>query len=123
VIAATGLDGGLGGFTLTTAISSLPELVVLVTAVRMGQLTLGVGNIIGGNVYDTLMIAVADIAYVRGSLYSDAGPTSLILLGGTLLITATLTAGLVMRERRWIGFEGVSIPLIYLGTIALVVWA
>jgi cation:H+ antiporter len=123
VVAATGLDGGLVGFTLTTAISSLPELVVLVTAVRMGQLTLGVGNIIGGNVYDTLMIAIADVAYVRGSLYSDAGPTSLILLGGTLLMTATLAAGLVMRERRWIGFEGISIPLIYLGTIALVVWA
>jgi cation:H+ antiporter len=123
VVAATGLDGGLVGFTLTTAISSLPELVVLVTAVRMGQLTLGVGNIIGGNVYDTLMIAVADLTYAKGSLYSDAGPTSLILLGGTLLMTATLAAGLVMRERRGIGFEGLSIPLIYLGTIALVVWA
>ena len=53
----------------------------------------------------------------------DAGPTSLVLLGGTLLMTATLAAGLAMRERRWIGFEGVSIPLIYVGTIALVVWA
>jgi cation:H+ antiporter len=123
VVAATGLDGGLVGFTLTTAISSLPELVVLLTAVRMGQLTLGVGNIIGGNVYDTLMIALADVAYYQGSLYVDAGPTSLILLGGTLLMTATLAAGLVMRERRWIGFEGVSIPVVYLGTIALVVWA
>jgi cation:H+ antiporter len=123
VVAATGLDGGLVGFTLTTAISSLPELVVLVTAVRMGQLTLGVGNIVGGNVYDTLMIALADIAYLQGPLYRDAGPTSLVLLGGTLLMTATLTAGLVMRERRWIGFEGVSIPLIYVGTIALVLWA
>ena len=123
VVAATGLDGGLIGFTLTTAISSLPELVVLVTAVRLGQLTLGVGNIIGGNVYDTLMIAVADVAYYQGSLYVDAGPTALIMLGGTLLMTATLAAGLVMRERRWIGFEGVSIPVIYLGTIALVIWA
>jgi cation:H+ antiporter len=123
VVAATGLDGGLVGFTLTTAISSLPELVVLVTAVRMGQLTLGVGNIVGGNVYDTLMIALADIAYLEGPLYRDAGPTSLVLLGGTLFMTATVTAGLVMRERRWIGFEGVSIPLIYVGTIALVLWA
>ena len=123
VVAYTTLDGGLVGFTLTTAISSLPELVVLVTAIRMGELTLGVGNIIGGNVYDTLMIAVADVAYVRSSLYTDAGPTSLILLGGTLLMIATLTAGLVMRERRWIGFEGVSIPAVYVGTIALAAWA
>ncbi|RFU23532.1 sodium:calcium symporter [Geodermatophilus marinus] len=120
VVAATGLDSGLVGFTLTTAISSLPELVVLITAVRLGQLTLGVGNIVGGNVYDVLMITVADLAYLQGPLYRDAGPTSLVLLGGTLLMTAVLAAGLILRDRKWIGFEGVSIPLVYAGTVALV---
>jgi cation:H+ antiporter len=120
VVAATGLDSGLIGFTLTTAISSLPELVVLIAAVRMGQLTLGIGNIVGGNVYDVLMITVADLAYLEGPLYRDAGPTSLVLLGGTLLMTAVLAGGLILRDRTWIGFEGTSIPLIYLGTVALV---
>ena len=119
VIAEAGLDSGVVGFTLTTAISSLPELVVLLTAVRMGQLTLGVGNIVGGNVYDILMISVADVGYLEGPIYRDAGPTSLILLGGTLVMTAVLAAGLLMRDRKWIGFEGVSIPLIYVGTVAL----
>jgi cation:H+ antiporter len=119
VIAATGLNSGVVGFTLTTAISSMPELVVLVTAVKLGQLTLGVGNIVGGNVYDLLMIAGADVAYLDGSLYRDAGPTSLVLLGGTVLMTAVLAGGLVMRERRWIGFEGVSIPVIYVATVVL----
>jgi cation:H+ antiporter len=120
VVAATGLDSGLIGFTLTTGISSLPELVVLIAAIRLGQLTLGVGNIVGGNVYDVLMITVADLAYLDGPLYRNAGPTSLVLLGGTLLMTAVLAGGLILRDRKWIGFEGISIPLIYLGTVALV---
>ncbi|MGY1748159.1 sodium:calcium antiporter [Modestobacter sp. SYSU DS0511] len=119
VAAGTGLEGGIIGFTLTTAVSSLPELVVLVTAVRMGQLTLGVGNIVGGNVFDMLMVAVADLGYVNGSLYRDAGSTSLVLLGGTMLLIAVLTAGLVMRDRKGIGFEGLLLPLIYVGTVAL----
>ncbi|MGY1721797.1 sodium:calcium antiporter [Blastococcus sp. SYSU DS0533] len=121
VIARTDLDSGVLGFTLTTAISSLPELVVLLTAVRMGQLTLGVGNIVGGNVYDILMIALADAAYLEGPIYRDAGPTSLVLVGGTLLMTAVLAAGLIMRDRKWIGFEGISIPLVYVGTVVLAV--
>ena len=121
VIAEAGLDSGVVGFTLTTAISSMPELVVLLTAVRMGQLTLGVGNIVGGNVYDILMISVADIGYLEGPIYRDAGPTSLVLLGGTLIMTAVLAAGLLMRDRKWIGFEGISIPSIYVATVVLAV--
>lgn len=121
VAAGTGLEGGIIGFTLTTAVSSLPELVVLVTAVRMGQLTLGVGNIVGGNVFDMLMIAVADVGYLQGPLYRAAGSTSLVLLGGTILLIAVLTAGLVMRDRKGIGFEGLLIPVIYVATVALAV--
>lgn len=121
VIEATGLPSGIVGFTLTTAVTSLPELVVLITAVRMGALALGVGNIIGGNVFDTLMIAVADIAYLEGPVYRDAGASSLVLLGGTMLMTTVLTAGLVMRDRKGIGFEGILLPLIYLGTTALAI--
>jgi cation:H+ antiporter len=94
-------------------------VVVLITAVRLGQLTLGVGNIIGGNAYDVLMVALADVGCLEGPLYRDAGPTSLVLLGGTALMTAVLAGGLVMRERRWVGFEGISIPVIYVATILL----
>lgn len=47
VAAATGWPTDITGFTLTTAVSSLPELITLIAAVRMSALTLGVGNIIG----------------------------------------------------------------------------
>lgn len=121
VVAATGWPSSVTGFTLTTAISSLPELVTLIAAVRIGALTLGVANIIGGNVFDTLLIAVSDVFYVNGSIYADAGPSSLVLLGGTALITAILAAGLLVRDRRGIGFEGVALPAAYVGTAALAV--
>lgn len=119
VVAATGLPSGVVGFTLTTAITSLPELVVLLTAVRMGALTLGVGNIIGGNTFDVLMIGVADVFYLEGPVYRDAGDQGLVLLGGTALMTAVLAGGLVVRDRKGIGFEGLVIPLIYAGTVCL----
>jgi len=117
LIAATGWPSGVTGFTITTAISSLPELITLLAAIRMGALTLGVGGIIGGNVFDTLMIAVADAFYLDGTIYAAVGPASLVLLGGTILITAVLAAGLVVRDRRGIGFEGIALPALYLATV------
>lgn len=119
VVAATGLPSSLVGFTLTTAITSLPELVTVLAAVRIGALTLGIGNIIGGNVFDSLMIFLADAAYRPGSIYADAAAPGLLLLGATTMMTVVLAAGLVVRERRGIGFEGVAIPGIYAGAVAL----
>ncbi|WP_062379983.1 sodium:calcium antiporter [Demequina pelophila] len=121
VVAATGWPSSVTGFTLTTIISSLPELVTLIAAVKIGALTLGVGNIIGGNVFDTLLISVSDVFYLDGPIYAQAGTSSLVLLGGTLLITAILAAGLLVRDRKGIGFEGVGLPLAYVGTAALAV--
>ncbi|MBX9470493.1 sodium:calcium antiporter [Microcella sp.] len=118
LIAATGWPSAVTGFTITTAISSLPELITLLAAIRIGALTLGVGGIIGGNVFDTLMIAVADAFTLEGTLYSQVGPASLVLLGGTLFITAVLAAGLLVRETRGIGFEGFALPVTYLATVA-----
>lgn len=123
LVRMTGLPSDVVGFTVTTAITSLPELVTLIAAVRLGALTLGVGNIIGGNVFDTLMIAAADLFYLEGSVYASAGPSSLVLLGGTMLITVVLAAGLIMRERRGIGFEGLALPVLYGATVALAVVA
>jgi cation:H+ antiporter len=49
---------------LFTAVStSLPELVTSVAAVQQGALTLAVGGIIGGNSFDVMFVAFADIAY------------------------------------------------------------
>ncbi|MFY1573928.1 sodium:calcium antiporter [Verrucosispora sp. WMMD703] len=119
VVAASGLPSGFVGFTITTAITSLPELITLIAAVRIGALTLGIGNILGGNAFDSLMIFLADAAYRPGSIYSEANLSGLLFTGMTTLMTATLTAGLLIRERRGIGFEGAAIPIIYLATVAL----
>ena len=123
VVQATGWPSAVTGFTLTTAITSLPELITLLAAVRMGSVTLGIGGIVGGNVFDTIMITIADVFYTPSTIYTAAGPAALVLLGGTALITATLALGLVVRDRRGIGFEGIAIPGIYVATVLLAISA
>lgn len=116
------LSGTFVGSMFTGVISSLPELVILVAAVRSGALTMGVGNIIGGNTFDVLFLPVADLAFRGGSVYHEAGDGARFLAAMTVLLTAVIAAGLVQRERKGIGFEGVTVIVVYLAgmlTVAL----
>jgi cation:H+ antiporter len=98
----------------------LPELVVAVTAIRMGALTLAVGDIVGGNAFDTLFVAVSDIFYREGPIYAAVAQTEKVWLGAAMLMNAVLLMGLMYRERRGIGnigLESALILLIYVLTV------
>lgn len=122
LVQRTGLSYGVVGGVLTAVSTSIPELVVAVTAVRMGALNLAVGDIIGGNAFDTLFIAASDIAYNEGPIYAAVSSTEVFWLANSLLMTGTLLMGLVYRQRHGpgnIGLESTALLLLYFGGIAL----
>ncbi len=120
----TGLSGSFVGAAFTAVSTSMPELIVSIAAVRQGALTLAVANIMGGNAFDTLFVAVADIAYRDGSIYHAAGNREAFMGALAIIMTAILTMGLVRREKKGpanIGFESVAVLALYaigLATIA-----
>jgi cation:H+ antiporter len=111
----------IGGF-VTSIITSLPELVTVLAAVRAGALTLAVGDIIGGNTFDVLFLAAADVAYRNGSLYTAIGDRTLFLLALTLLLTGIFAAGLIYRQKTGIGFEGATILGVYAVGFGILTW-
>ncbi|SEL10205.1 cation:H+ antiporter [Roseovarius nanhaiticus] len=116
VISRYGLASSLVGALGTAVITSLPELVTTLVAVRRGALQLAVGGIIGGNTFDTLFLVGADIAYRDGSIYHAVEGNDLYWLATGLLMTGVLLAGLIVRQRRGpgrIGVESVLMMAIY----------
>lgn len=117
----TGMSGSLVGAVFTSVITSLPELVTVLAAVRIGALTLAVGDIIGGNSFDVLFVAAADVFFRGGSVYHAADDQAVFLMALTVVLAATLAAGMLGREKRHIGFEGVGILAFYvLGVAGLI---
>jgi cation:H+ antiporter len=114
----TELSETLVGGLFTSVVTSLPELVTVLAAVRAGALTLAVGDIIGGNTFDVLFVAVADVAYRSGSVYAAIGERTVFLLALTLLLTGVFAAGLIYRQKAGIGFEGIAILVLYLAGFA-----
>jgi cation:H+ antiporter len=120
IVERTGLSAGIVGGIFIAVSTSLPELVVAVTAIRMGALTLAVGDIVGGNAFDTLFVAVSDIFYREGPIYASVMATERVWLGAAMLMNTVLLMGLMYRERKGfanIGMESLLILLIYLGTV------
>lgn len=118
----TGLTATFVGGVLTAVVTSLPELVTSIAAVRRGALTLAVGGIIGGNAFDTIFIAFSDIAYREGSIYHAITGQQVYLISLTIVLTGVLLLGLLRREERGIaniGFESFLVIVLYLGSFAL----
>ncbi|MGZ9811059.1 sodium:calcium antiporter [Pseudoroseicyclus sp. H15] len=120
-----GLSSSLVGALVTAVVTSLPELVTTLVAVRRGALQLAVGGIIGGNTFDTLFMVFSDIAYRDGSIYAAVGMNDLYWLATGMLMTAILLAGLILRQRQGparIGIESVLMIVIYATAVAVEVF-
>lgn len=116
------LSESLVGALATAVVTSFPELVTTVAAVRRGALQLAVGGIIGGNSFDTLFLSAADISFRDGSLYHAAGAGDQFWNLTAILMTAVLLGGLVLRQRvgpARIGAESMALLGIYACAIAM----
>ncbi len=54
--------------------TSVPELVVTVSALRLGAADMAIAGLLGSNLFDILILAVDDIAYRKGPLLHAASP-------------------------------------------------
>jgi cation:H+ antiporter len=117
-----GLEPSMVGAILMGIVNAIPEAVTSIAAVRRGALTLAMAGILGGNAFDVLNLAVADVAYRRGSLYHAAQRDDLFLISVSALLTLIILGGMLGRQRRGpatIGLEGWLVLIAYLLAVTL----
>lgn len=117
----TGISETVMGSMLTAIVTSLPELITSIAAVRQGAVTLAVGGIIGGNTFDVLFVAFSDWAY-QGSIFHAITFRETYLVILTLLLTTILIMGLLTRQKQGfgrIGWESFALLIGFIGGYAL----
>lgn len=120
---STGLSGTAVGLFLTGVSSSLSELVVGISAVRRGALTLAVGNVIGGNMFDILLVGVADVSYREGSVYAAAAEEQTLYVALAIAMTSVIFLGLLRRQRHGVAnvsMDSIIVLALYALGVALV---
>lgn len=96
----SGLGGTFVGTTFVALSTSLPELVASLAAVRIGAADLALGNLLGSNVFNMVLLLPLDLAY-PGNLLVDAASTHALTALAVIVITGIVVMGqLYQSERR-----------------------
>jgi len=109
----TGLGTGFVGTALLSVVTSLPELLAALAAMRMNAFDMAVGNLFGSSVFNMLGVGIADFFYTDGRFLAAIDPGfALVALLGMLLTNMALLGNLARVERKILFLE--------LDTIAIV---
>jgi cation:H+ antiporter len=112
---ATGWGATFVGSLFLAATTSLPELVVSITALRLGAIDMAIANILGSNMLNMgIVIASVDLFYRHGSIFSASSTGHVFTAAIAVLMTLIVIAGLTLRPQKktLIGISWYSIVLI-----------
>ncbi|KPL66928.1 cation transporter [Erythrobacter sp. SG61-1L] len=87
------------GTLLIAATTSVPELVVSISALRMGAVDMAIGNLLGSNLFDVLVLAIDDIAYTKGPLLSSVSDAHGITVFAAVIMSGIFIVALLFKPQ------------------------
>jgi cation:H+ antiporter len=118
----TGLSTTLVGAVFLAICTSAPEMVVSISAVRLGALDMAVGNMVGSNLFNMgVIIFIDDLFYKTGPILQSVDVSHIATALFAILMSSIILIGLVFRPHRWLHFwmgpDTVLLAILYAGAI------
>jgi cation:H+ antiporter len=89
----------LVGSPFVALATSLPELAVTLSALRLGALDMAIGNLLGSNPFNVVIIAIDDVFYRPGVLLASVSPVHAVTAGSAITMTGLALVGLFFKPR------------------------
>ena len=118
----TGLGASFVG-TLFLAISTTaPEIIVSLSAARLGALGMAVGNAVGSNLFNIgAIIFIDDLFYASGPILQGVSMNHVITALFAILMSNVVIIGIIFRPRFWlriwVGMDTTALMVLYIGAI------
>lgn len=124
IAAGMGWEEGFVGTLFIALATSLPEIAITVTAVRLRAPDLAFANLLGSNLFNIAILAVDDIFYTRGSLLHDVSAAHIGTALTAVLMTGVVVIGLVFgperRLFRMLNWISLALITIYVFNMAII---
>lgn len=106
------------GTLFVAAVTSLPELVVTVSAFRIGAIDMAIANLLGSNLFDMAIIAFDDVLYVKGPILARVSPIHAVSAMSAVTMTGIAIIGMFYRPQvrvfRTVGWVSLGLFVMYL---------
>lgn len=116
----TGWGRTFVGSIMLAVATTMPELVTVSTAARMGKFDMAVGNILGANILNIFILFILDFLYLPAPLMQVVSQGHIITAVMVMGITFLAVIGLISRSEKSIGFLSSCSILILIGYLAAV---
>jgi len=100
----TGLGNTFIGTTLLAFVTSLPELVTTIAAIKIGADDMAVGNLFGSNLFNMFALGFVDLFYIEGRFLHAIDPSFIIVGMLGLLMTGLALIGNLIKIEKWLWF-------------------
>jgi cation:H+ antiporter len=97
---STGLEKNFIGSLLIGLTTTLPEITVSYSALRLGAPDMAVSNMIGSNMFNMFLIGIDDIMYTQGAILGAVSLNNLITAVTVIAMSLVTIAGLYFKPRR-----------------------
>jgi cation:H+ antiporter len=115
---AMGWNKSFVGSLFVALATSMPELAVTLSALRMGALDMAIGNLLGSNLFNVLILAVDDVFYHPGVLLANVSPVHAVTAASAITMTGLAMVGLFFRPGsrvlRAVGWISLGLLAMYL---------
>lgn len=121
---AMGWNRSFVGTLFMALVTTLPEMAVTLAALRMGALDMAIGNLLGSNLFNVVVLAADDLFYLQRPLLADVSPVHASTAVAAMVMTGLVMIGLIMRPRsqvlRLLSWISVGLGATYLFNATLV---
>lgn len=116
--AQMGWNNSFMGSLFVALVTSLPELTVTLSALRLGALNMAIGNLLGSNLFNVAIIAIDDLIYAPGTLFTQVSSVHAVTATSAISMTGLALIGLFFKPRsrvlRLVGWVSIGLLAIYL---------
>jgi cation:H+ antiporter len=112
----TGWGQSFIGSSFIAITTSLPEFAVSISAARRGSFNLAVGNLLGSNLFNVVILALTDFCYGKQPLLRSVSEKNALIALSTMIATGIVIIGLTYRAEKklWLlAGDAIAILLVY----------